>query len=614
MTVEADRNQLGGLTRADSISGAPAASAANSKQAASAANSRQIVSAANGKQTAADRQAAASATTADTIFPDEPAAPATPASAGTALPRRRRRSSLTRRILTLNLLALAIPVAGLLYLDQYRNSLVQQQLDLMATEAELFSGALAASGVVTGPAGDERLLPETTRSTVRRLVDVSKTRARLFDQDGTLIADSSRLIGPGGQVEIEMLPPPENDTLLVSLVTRLYDSVVSLIPRGKPLPLYQERAQQRAADYPEALEALDGEPASALRVDHSGDLMLSVAVPVQRYRQVLGTLMLSVGGDSIDVAVRDVRLNILKVFGVAFAITVLLSLYLAGTIARPLHRLAEAADRVRRGQGRQTEIPDFTRRGDEIGDLSGALREMTEALWTRMDAIEHFAADVAHEIKNPLSSLRSAVETVARIEDPERQRRLMAVILDDVQRLDRLITDISDASRVDAEMSRMEKEPVDIARMLRTLAEIDEATAKPESPRLVVDAPGGRALMVAANEGRLVQVLRNLLANAMSFSPPRGSITLFARREGRRIRLSVADQGPGIPPDKLDAIFDRFYTERPAGEKFGTHSGLGLSISRQIVEAHGGRLFAENLTDPDGTIRGARFTLLLPAA
>ncbi len=614
MTVEADRNQLGGLTRADSISGSPAASAASAKQTASAASAKQTASAASAKQTTSAANAAASATTAETIFPDEPAAPATAASAAPALPRRRRRSSLTRRILTLNLLALAIPVAGLLYLDQYRNSLVQQQLDLMATEAELFSGALAASGVVTGPAGDERLLPETTRSTVRRLVDVSKTRARLFDQDGTLIADSSRLIGPGGQVEIEMLPPPENDTLLVSLITRLYDSVVSLIPRGKPLPLYQERAQQRAADYPEALQALDGEPASALRVDHGGDLMLSVAVPVQRYRQVLGTLMLSVGGDSIDVAVRDVRLNILKVFGVAFAITVLLSLYLAGTIARPLHRLAEAADRVRRGQGRQTEIPDFTRRGDEIGDLSGALREMTEALWTRMDAIEHFAADVAHEIKNPLSSLRSAVETVARIEDPERQRRLMAIILDDVQRLDRLITDISDASRVDAEMSRMEKEPVDIARMLRTLAEIHEQTAMPDGPRLVVDAPGGRALMVAANESRLVQVLRNLLANAMSFSPPRGSITLFARREGRRIRLSVADQGPGIPPDKLDAIFDRFYTERPAGEKFGTHSGLGLSISRQIVEAHGGRLFAENLTDPDGSIRGARFTLLLPAA
>jgi two-component system, OmpR family, sensor histidine kinase ChvG len=536
------------------------------------------------------------------------------AASGEAGVPRRRRSSLTRRILTLNLMALVVPVIGLLYLDQYRNSLVQQQLDLMATEAELFSGAVAASGVVTAPAGDERLLPETTRSTVRRLVDVSKTRARLFDQDGALIADSSRLIGPGGQVEIEILPPPENDTLLVTMIRRLYDAIVGLIPRGKPLPVYQERAQQRAADYPEALQALDGERASTLRIDRNGNLLLSVAVPVQRYRHVLGALMLSVGGQSIDAAVRDVRLNILKVFGVAFAFTVLLSLYLAGTIARPMYRLAEAADRVRRGHGRHTEIPDFTRRGDEIGDLSGALREMTEALWTRMDAIERFAADVAHEIKNPLSSLRSAVETVARIDDPERQRRLMAVILDDVQRLDRLISDISDASRVDAEMSRGQKELVDIGRMLATLVEIQEATAKPESARVVMDAPGGRALMVTANEGRLVQVLRNLIANAMSFSPPGGIIALSAQREGRRIRLSVADQGPGIPPDRLEAIFDRFYSERPSGEKFGTHSGLGLSISRQIIEAHGGRIFAENMVEPDGAIRGARFTILLPAA
>ncbi len=528
--------------------------------------------------------------------------------------RRRRRSSLTRRILTLNVLALAIPVAGLLYLGEYRSSLVQQQLDLLRTEGELFSGALAASGVVTGPSGDEQLLPETTRSTVRRLVDVSKTRARLFDQDGVLIADSSRLIGPGGQLEIEMLPPPKSDTLITALMRRLYDGIVGLIPQGKPLPVYHERAEQKAADYPEAQQALSGELASALRVDHSGSLMLSVAVPVQRYRQVLGALMLSTDGDSIDAAVRDVRLSILKVFGVALGVTVLLSLYLAGTIARPVHRLAEAAERVRRGQGRQKEIPDFTRRGDEIGDLSGVLREMTEALWARMDAIERFAADVAHEIKNPLSSLRSAVETVARLEDTTQQRRLMAIILDDVQRLDRLISDISDASRVDAEMSRADKEPVDVGRLLHTLAEVHEATAKPGAPRIALDLPKAAPLVVPAIESRLVQVMRNLIANAVSFSPPGGIITLGARRDGRRLLIFVADQGPGIPPGKLEAIFDRFYSERPTGEKFGTHSGLGLSISRQIVEAHGGRLFAENLSDASGAVRGARLTLLLPAS
>ena len=527
--------------------------------------------------------------------------------------RRRRRSSLTRRILTLNVLALAIPVAGLLYLDEYRSNLVQQQLDLLRTEGELFSGALAASGVVTGPSGDEQLLPETTRSTVRRLVDISKNRARLFDATGALIADSSRLVGPSGQFEIEMLPPPESDTLITRMVRRLYDWVTGLLPQRKPLPLYRERAEQVAADYPEVLQALGGEPASALRVDRYGALMLSVAVPVQRYRQVLGAVMLTAGGEAIDAAVRDVRLSILKVFGAALGITVLLSLYLAGTIARPVHRLAEAAERVRRGQGRQKEIPDFTRRGDEIGDLSGVLREMTEALWTRMDAIEHFAADVAHEIKNPLSSLRSAVETVARMEDPAQQRRLMAIILDDVQRLDRLISDISDASRVDAELSRASKAPVEIGRILQTLAEVHEATAKPEAPRMLLALPKGQPLVAPAIEGRLVQVLRNLIANAISFSPAGGTITLGARRDGRRVHIHVADQGPGIPPDKLEAIFDRFYSERPVGEKFGTHSGLGLSISRQIVEAHGGRIFAENLTDATGKVRGARFVIILPA-
>ena len=529
----------------------------------------------------------------------------------TTLPRRRR-SSLTRRILTLNVLALAIPVAGLLYLGEYRSSLVQQQLDLLRTEGELFSGALAASGVVTDPSGGEELLPETTRSTVRRLVDISKNRARLFDQTGALIADSARLISPAGQFEIEILPPPESDTLVTRLSRRLYDWVTGLLPQRKPLPLYRERAEQVAGDYAEVLQALAGEPASALRIDHNGGLILSVAVPVQRYRQVLGAVMLTSNGDAIDAAVRDVRFSILKVFGAALAVTILLSLYLAGTIARPVHRLAEAAERVRRGKARQMEIPDFTRRGDEIGDLSGVLREMTEALWTRMDAIEHFAADVAHEIKNPLSSLRSAVETVARMEDPARQRKLMAIILDDVQRLDRLISDISDASRVDAELSRADKAPSDIGLLLQTLAEVHEATAKPGAPRIVVGLPKGQTLMAPVIEGRLVQVLRNLIANAISFSPPGGIITLGARRDGRRMLIYVSDQGPGVPGDKLEAIFNRFYSERPSGEKFGTHSGLGLSISRQIIEAHGGRIFAENLTDTAGASTGARFTIILP--
>ncbi|MGH6962331.1 MAG: HAMP domain-containing sensor histidine kinase, partial [Dongiaceae bacterium] len=332
----------------------------------------------------------------------------------------------------------------------------------------------------------------------------------------------------------------------------------------------------------------------------------------QRYRQVMGALLMSSEGGAIDAAVRSVRFDILKVFGVALAITILLSLYLARTIARPIRRLAEIAERVRRGHGRQIDIPDFTRRRDEIGDLSGALRDMTAALWARMDAIERFAADVAHEIKNPLTSLRSAVETVARLEDVGQQKRLMSIILDDVERLNRLISDISDASRLDAELSRAEMGPVDIGSMLRALADLHEATMG-DGPPLKIEIASLQSLVVHGIEGRLVQVWRNLISNAASFSPPGGSIRIAAARDGDRVRITVADDGPGIPPGKLTAIFDRFYSERPAGEKFGTHSGLGLSISKQIVEAHGGRIVAENRTAEDGRILGALFTVTLPA-
>jgi two-component system sensor histidine kinase ChvG len=306
-----------------------------------------------------------------------------------------------------------------------------------------------------------------------------------------------------------------------------------------------------------------------------------------------------------------VRIATLQVFLLALAISVLLSLYLAGTIARPIRRLAESAENVRRGPGRRRPIADFTHRRDEIGDLSGALRDMTEALWRRMDAIEGFAADVAHEIKNPLTSLRSAVETAARIKDPDQQQRLMTIIQDDVRRLDRLISDISDASRVDAEMSRAETELVDIRRFLETFVGL--AGTRPMQGRLELKVEPQSDLNVNAAEGRLAQVLRNLVANAESFSPAGGTISLGARRDGSWVEVSVSDQGPGIPPGKEAAVFQRFYSDRPAGEAFGTHSGLGLSISQQIAEGHGGTLMAENLR-ADGRVTGARFVLRLPAA
>ncbi len=457
------------------------------------------------------------------------------------------------------------------------------------------------------------MLPELSRQMMRRLVEPTRTRARLFDAQGRLIADSRVLRGPGDPVLVTELAPPKG--LLSRLVDAVCDWFAAFSPDGRKQPIYEET--ETAASYTEARSALWGEGGSAVRRDpQTGGLVISVAVPLKRQKQVLGAVMLSTSDREIRDELRRVRLEVLRIFGVTLLVTVLVSLYLASTIARPIRRLAAAAQRAR-GRGGRIEIPEVTGRSDEIGELAGAMRDMTDALWLRMSAIESFAADVAHEIKNPLSSLRSAIETVSRIGDPEKQRRLIAIIQEDVERLDRLITDISDASRLDAELSRLEFSPTDIAAMLRTLVEIHEATRAQDAPRLVLEFPADqsgrrRPLIVPGIESRLSQVFLNLIANGVSFSPPGGEIHIAARPDGRAVLVTVEDQGPGIPKDKLTAIFDRFYSERPAGEKFGTHSGLGLSISKQIVEAHRGRIWAENRLDPDGRVCGARFLIRLP--
>ena len=530
------------------------------------------------------------------------------------MPRRRRawRSPLTRRILAINVAVLVIPILGLLHLDQYRQSLVDSAFEALGTQGRVFSSSLASTAAITSDEGIERLLPDITRPLMRVLFSDTEIRARIFTPSGELIADSFMLGGPSEQVQVEELPAPD-DMSTLGAMGRFYDYLTNWIPGLGDLPVYDEAVHQNARDFPEIEDALAGGSPGVARVDRRGNLVLFVAVPVQRYRQILGVLLLTKDGSDITAAVHDRRRDILVVFGVALAVTVMLSFYLAGTLGRPIRKLAHAADLVRYGKGRQYEIPDFSKRKDEIGDLSIALRDMTEALWNRLDAIEGFAADVAHEIKNPLTSLRSAVETVARIEDPVQQKRLMSIIVDDVARLDRLISDISDASRLDAELSRAESDAVDVGQLLRTLAEVHQATADDADPRIELDIAEGARLVVSGLEDRLGQVIRNLLTNAISFSPPGGLIELAARRDRAWVIMTVSDEGPGLPPEKLDNVFDRFYSERPEGEKFGTHSGLGLSISRQIVEAHGGTIRAENRMAEDGSVCGARFVIRLPA-
>lgn len=462
---------------------------------------------------------------------------------------------------------------------------------------------------------------------VRRLVSLTGTRARLFGEHGGLLADSRVLISAGREVQAGALPP---DLLTEpGVISRAQHSAAEFFSRffsaSGGLPLYQEASRQNAADFEEALAALEGRIVSGRRISVDGEIIVSVALPVQHFKKILGALLLSAGTADVESAVGDARLAIFGVFLAALAVTILLSVYLAGSISQPLHHLAEAAEMVRRRPANRERLPDLSKRNDEIGDLSATLRDMTGALYDRLDAIEGFAADVAHEIRNPLTSIRSAVEVLARGGDADFHARLIAIIEDDVRRLDRLIGDISDASRLDAELARIEFKPVNLIALSETLLDIARATAAEGGPVYDFHVDPGIEVLpglsrqdhftVPGMEGRLGQVVRNLLVNAASFSPPGGVIRLTLSKSlseaGSMARLTVEDDGPGLPDDKLDAVFDRFYTERPAAEAFGEHSGLGLSISRQIVDAHDGLIWAENRLDQAGARCGARFIVEL---
>lgn len=506
---------------------------------------------------------------------------------------RRFMSPLTRRILLINLAAPISLVLAFFYLDQFRLGLIEARFTALRHEANLISGALgeiAISPFEFSPA----LEPELSRQVLRRLSAQSSARARLFDADGELIADSRLLLAAGRGVVTRQLPPPATETAWEQTLFRVYDAANALFTTALDLPRYVELPFTHVNDYAEARAALGGELGEELREIGDGRLMLSVAVPVQGLRKVVGALMLNVDSAELDARVREERIGVLNVFLAVLAFTVLASLYLAGAIVRPIHRLADAAERIRAAKGRiaHLSLPDYSGRADEIGDLSTVLRAMTGALAQRLDAIDRFAADVAHEIKNPLTSLRSAIETFGRTDKPELQQRLLAVMQDDVRRMDRLISDISAASRLDAELARAEAAPVDIAQMLRAVIDSYAARAGAGGPRIALKLLEPGPYLATGFEERLGQVARNLIDNAVSFSPPGGTITVTLRREARHVEFSVADEGPGIPEENRESVFERFYSERPATEAFGLHSGLGLSIARQIVQSLGGSIQA----------------------
>lgn len=555
-------------------------------------------------------------------MPDTGVLPAAPSRSAARRVRRRWVSPLLQRILLVNALPLALLVAALLYLDQYQAGLLEADVQALREQARIYAGALGESAVREPDPDNPMLQPDQARPLLRRLTEPTpNAQARLFAPDGRLIADSRVREGAGGAVVTEPLPPAVIRSPVMETVGTVYDKLMSLLPHKTQGP-FVEISPAAGIDWqPDVKEELRMISSSTARemppyIRRTADdrLLVTVAEPVLRNRHTVGIVLLTREAREVDESLLTVRMSILGLFALALVLTVALSWYLSLTIARPILRLAGAAHQMREGRGRASTVPPpLLRRNDEVGELAHAFAESAAALWARMDATERFAADVAHEIKNPLSSIRSAIETLPRIEDPARRTQLLAIISDDVIRLDRLISDISDASRVDAELSRAATEPLDVVQILRILAEIHEATRGNGDPVLVLDVPGA-PLLVQAVERRLVQVLRNLIGNARSFSPPDGRILLRAREAGAMAEIAVEDEGPGIPAAKLEHVFDRFYSERPAGEEFGQHSGLGLSISRQIVEGLKGSIAAENRQDAAGRIVGARFVVRLPRA
>jgi len=531
-------------------------------------------------------------------------------------------SSLTRRIIFLNVTGLLALVIGIFWLSHFRAGLIDARRESLLVQGEIIARAVANSATVEtefNPIDPERLLnlqagesygpyddslsglefpinPERVAPLLGRLVSPTNTRARLYDRDGALMLDSRNFY----DVLRFDLPPP---TQKPGFLERIYATIRTWLSRGT-LPLYRELGQQNGKSYEEVGNALLGFKSSMVRINERGEVIVSVAVPVQRFRAVRGALMLSTQGADIDNTLGAERLAIFKLFLIASGVMVVLSFLLAGTIAGPVRRLAESAQLVRRRLRSRVEIPD--------------LSDMTDALYTRIEAIESFAADVAHELKNPLTSLRSAVETLPLARTDESRARLLSVIQHDVKRLDRLISDISAASRLDAEMQRHEVEPVDMAKLLATIVGVaSERHDDGVAVKLNCQPARPGAYIVMGQDTRLGQVMDNLIDNARSFSPPGGSVRVTCRRVKNEVEIIVDDDGPGIPSEAMQRIFERFYTHRP-DQAFGQNSGLGLSISKDIIAAHGGRIWAENrqsLAVPGlaPKVLGARFIVRLPA-
>ena len=540
-------------------------------------------------------------------------------------------SSLIRRIFLFNLIGLIVMMSSILYLNSIQDNLIEARVENLKVEGMIIAQAIGDTSkdiIIFPELTPEELLeqqveeeftiigqqdehihfpinPVRISPILRNLITPTQTRAKIFDTKGHLIVDSKHLYFND-----------ETQKQKISATEKIIKIIQNIIPQRK-LPIYNELANENGFIYQEVRSASGGNLEHYIRRNKIDETVLFVAVPIKNLGEIVGVLHLSTQSGDIDKIIREDRWAIINIFLVTSLVTLFLSMLLASTIATPLRRLADAAERVKIGIKRKEKIPDFSYRHDEIGHLSTALQDMTQSLYKRIEHIESFAADVSHELKNPLTSLRSAVETLPISKNEEQQKRLLKIIEHDVLRLDRLITDISDASRLDAELARQDPEPVDLAVLLQEFRDNSNERAKhtgypPIHLHITEPNMNGlrnqRIFTVGAHKDRLAQVLVNIIDNSKAFiDPDNGKIDIFLTQNTTRAIIEICDNGVGIDPDNFERIFERFYTDRPEHETFGQNSGLGLSITRQIIEAHGGRIIAKNNNDG-----GACFRICLP--
>lgn len=502
-----------------------------------------------------------------------------------------RRTSLTVRILAVNIIALLLMAGSLFYIDSYRKQLLGERFQLARAEAEV-----AAAGIAATP-------PAHRRDLIGRIGQDQHLRLRLYRSDASLQYDSFAITGPGF-----VFNDPDDDPWYLKFARGL-DRSMDWVLGTDPVPAYADPQPDVASAWPELRRAAQGgETIVQQRAAPDQTPVITAAVPVGQRGDMLLTTR---NAPDITQAVRDARQTLAIVLAVTFLVSIQLSLFLARTIVQPLRALVRAAVRVRLGRDRAVEVPRLPERRDEIGLLARALSDMSGALRERIDAVEMFAADVAHEIKNPLASLRSALESLEKVRDEKLRAELTGIAAHDVQRIDRLVTEIAEASRIDAELSRTQFDDVDLMTLAQTLVRAREERGDNAGRPILVEPQDAGPWVVKGDAPRLERVLENLLDNAISFSPPDGAVKVEVARRDEHVVLAVSDRGPGIPAEAREKIFDRFHSLRPEGEQFGSHSGLGLAIARTIANAHDGTLTAH---DREDGLSGARLVLELPVA